>query len=80
MRSWPRTLAPLAVGVLIYLGLRLAFASATADEGLIDPDGAPDLGVLALGLAFLLVRVWLILALPAVLVMRLAARLREPRA
>jgi len=74
MRSWPQNLMLPALGLLIYLGLRLAFALATHDEGLLNPDGAPNLLVAALGLIFLLFRVWAILLLPAVLVARVATR------
>ena len=75
MRTWPRNLILPALGLLLYLGLHLAFARLSGAEGLLNPDGAPDLGVAALGLLFLLVRVWALLILPALLVSRLLVRL-----
>jgi len=59
-----------AIVVAAYLVLRLAFAALTEDDGLLTPSGLPNLGVAALGLVVLLLRLVVVLALPAVIAWR----------
>ncbi len=53
-----------------YLVLRLVFAAVTEDDGLLTPSGTPSLGVVALGLIVLILRLVVVLVLPAVLAWR----------
>jgi hypothetical protein len=60
---------PAMVGA-VYFALRFAFAALTEDDGLLTPSGLPNLGVAALGLVVLLLRLVVVLVLPSVIAWR----------
>jgi hypothetical protein len=66
-----------ALLVATYLVCRIAFAALTVDDGLLTPGGAPRLGVAALGLLTLLLRVVVLFGLPAAATHRLVMALLQ---
>jgi hypothetical protein len=63
---------PLLFLVVMYALLKALFFVLTSDAGLISPSGSPHLGLAALGLALVGLRIWVLFVLPAILVYRLA--------
>lgn len=61
-----------AIVVVVYLALRSAFAALTEDDGLLTPEGAPNLGVALLGVLVLGLRLVVVVLLPAVIAWRAA--------
>ena len=82
-RRVPRSLAAAVTHVVLYGVCSWAFAASTRHGGLLTPEGAPERGLLALGLVVLLLRLGvLFVLLPVVayrLVLRLATRRRSSR-
>jgi hypothetical protein len=60
-----------AVVAAVYLILRFAFDRVTATYGLLAPSGVPHLGVAALGLVVIALRVGVVCVLPPVVAARL---------
>jgi hypothetical protein len=58
-----------------YAVARLAFAALTEDGGLLTPEGKPSLGVAALGVAVLVLRLAVVFGIPGLLVYRGVTRL-----
>ncbi len=58
----------LGIPLGIYLVLGAIFARLTELEGLVTPRGAPNLGVMAVGASYLVMRVFVLLVLPGVAV------------
>jgi hypothetical protein len=67
-----RAARPFALVIAWHLAIRAAFAWASAREGLVTPEGAPHLGVIALGVAALVSRLFVVGALPAIVAYRVA--------
>ena len=66
---WWRALWPLAVLALIVAGYaiaRAAFLGAAGSEGLVTPSGSPDGGVIALGVALLVMRITAFAGVPGI--------------
>jgi hypothetical protein len=71
----PRALVVALLLLALYGLLFWIFAVATRHGGLLTPEGAPSPGLLALGLAVLLLRLVVLFVVPPVLVYRLIVRL-----
>ncbi|HEY1696229.1 MAG TPA: hypothetical protein VGG39_28880 [Polyangiaceae bacterium] len=67
LRLLPRGVRAAAWIVGAYLVVLLAFAFATRTTGLLSPSGAPNVGVLALGAVFLVLRLAAYVVAPALL-------------
>jgi hypothetical protein len=73
--SWKvqaRPFVPIVLPVVSYVCLKAIFFALTGSVGLISPSGSPHLGLAALGLALLVLRIWVLFVVPAILVGRLA--------
>jgi hypothetical protein len=68
LRKLPRSVRAAAWIVGVYVAVTLAFAFATTTTGLLSASGAPNLGVLALGAVFLVLRLAAYFVAPALLV------------
>ncbi|MEO7094122.1 MAG: hypothetical protein ABI175_12785 [Polyangiales bacterium] len=79
LRSSLRAARVPAILVAAYLVSRLAFGALSANEGLFSPGGSPRLGVVALGLVMLLLRLVVFFGLPAFVAYRIVAAVLEPR-
>jgi hypothetical protein len=69
-----RALRRLAVLVVTYVVLGLAFSFATRARGLFSPGGSPHLDVVALGVVYLVIRIAVRLVLPGLAAYLIAAR------
>lgn len=71
-----------AIVLVAYLASRWAFATATVDDGLLTPEGAPAASVVVLGLLTLLLRLAALFGVPAWIAWRavaVALAIREAR-
>lgn len=66
-----------AILVVSYLLTRLAFAALTEDGGLVTPEGKPSLGVAALGVAVLALRLSVLFGIPGLIAYRATMRVLE---
>ena len=71
-----RAIGLLGVPIVAYLGLEYVLAAATESAGLVTP-AAPNVGVVALGVVYLLTRAFVRAAIPAVVVLLLLRRARD---
>jgi hypothetical protein len=78
-RRIPRALIAAVTPVLLYGLLAWSFAASTRHGGLLTPEGAPSTGLLALGLAVLLLRLGILFVLLPVVAYRLVVRLGATR-
>ena len=65
----------LALLLGVYVALRVGFTLVSEEHGLIAPSGAPNVGVMALGLALLVARLSVLVAMPAWFAFRAATLL-----
>jgi hypothetical protein len=79
-RRWrlPRIVWSAGGIVVTYLAVEQLFAYETSTRGLLSPSGAPHLGVLALGAAFVALRFAVYFVVPALGVFAVIHRVRGP--
>ena len=66
-----------AIPLAVYLLLEWVFARVTLSDGLLTPGGLPNLGVVAIGAAYLALRIFVHLGLPVVAVLAVVRAVRE---
>jgi hypothetical protein len=74
---WARRWLLLAAGLVVYGVVRWGFAHAAGSQGLLTPGRPVDRGLAGLALAALVLRVAVLVAVPAVIAYRIAAELLQ---